>query len=165
VVEDRRGTALFGLLLCCSTNGDPYRSWQAGHHRDGHNAILDGDAESTRDPGSAGADDLVRRSISFHVQERQYSAQILKKRASAQMLITCPGPTACFRKQGLEVIPAACGYRSYGNGLHSLVQLLPNWEPIGWNEDTLHEYLGLDWYWSRGWISKRIFVTFETQTL
>ena len=55
-----------------------------------------------------------------------------------------------FRKQGLEVVPAACGYRAYGSNLYT--QFFPNWEPIAWNEDSLHEFIGLGWYWAHGWI-------------
>jgi hypothetical protein len=56
-----------------------------------------------------------------------------------------------FQKQGLEVVPAACGYRAYGSRLGAH-EFLPNWEPIAWNEDSLHEFIGLVWYWTHGWI-------------
>jgi len=96
------------------------------------------------------------RSHSTH-ENALYSAQILKKKGISRIVLVTDAyhmvrAYRSFRKQGIEVIPAACGYRSYGNSLHSLVQFLPNWEAIGWNEDTLHEYLGLAWYWSHGWI-------------
>ena len=86
-----------------------------------------------------------------------YSAQILKNKGISRIVLVTDAyhmyrAYRSFRKQGLEVIPAACGYRSYGSSLHSVVQFLPNWEPIGWNEDSLHEYVGLAWYWLQGWI-------------
>jgi uncharacterized SAM-binding protein YcdF (DUF218 family) len=54
-----------------------------------------------------------------------------------------------FRKMGLEVVPAACGFRSTeefqpGN-------LLLGWEPVSWHEDLLHEIVGMLWYRLRGW--------------
>lgn len=56
----------------------------------------------------------------------------------------------CFRKQGLEVVPAACGFRAVME-LDAL-EYIPGWEPISWNEQTLHELIGLAWYKLRGWI-------------
>ena len=43
------------------------------------------------------------------------------------------------------------GYRAYGNNVYTH-EFLPNWEPIAWNEDCLHELAGLLWYWVHGWI-------------
>jgi len=57
---------------------------------------------------------------------------------------------ACFRKQSFIVIPAACGYRTYHD--FQLSDLLPGWEPIAWNEDAVHESIGLVWYRLHGWI-------------
>jgi hypothetical protein len=56
----------------------------------------------------------------------------------------------CFRKEGIDVVPAACAYRSFSK-LHGM-DLLPSWEAISWNEDILHESLGLLWYRIRSWI-------------
>jgi uncharacterized SAM-binding protein YcdF (DUF218 family) len=86
-----------------------------------------------------------------------YSAQLLKNEGISRIVLVTDAyhmdrAYRCFRKQGLEVIPAARGYRSYGSSLHRLVQFLPNWEPIGWNEDSPHEYVGLAWYWLHDWI-------------
>jgi uncharacterized SAM-binding protein YcdF (DUF218 family) len=55
----------------------------------------------------------------------------------------------CFRKQGLEVLPAPCGFRTLDLGLDDF---LPGWKPIFQNERTLHEAIGLLWYRMRGWI-------------
>lgn len=54
-----------------------------------------------------------------------------------------------FRKQGLEVIPAPCSFRTFQ---FNVGQFLPNWNPIAYNEVALHEYVGLLAYWIRGWI-------------
>jgi uncharacterized SAM-binding protein YcdF (DUF218 family) len=56
---------------------------------------------------------------------------------------------ACFRKQGITVVPAASGYREWGPLSE---ELIPSWKAIQRNEVTLHETLGLAWYWLRGWI-------------
>jgi uncharacterized SAM-binding protein YcdF (DUF218 family) len=85
-----------------------------------------------------------------------YSAQFLKKKGIHKIVLVTEAyhmlrAEKSFSKQGLEVVPAACGYRAYGNSLR-LFELLPNWEPISWNEDSFHEILGLIWYWLHGWI-------------
>jgi uncharacterized SAM-binding protein YcdF (DUF218 family) len=85
-----------------------------------------------------------------------FSANILQKKGIHKIVLVTEAyhmlrAEKSFRKQGLIVVPAACGYRAYGNTLQGR-ELLPNWEPIAWNEDFLHETLGLFWYWIHGWI-------------
>lgn len=53
----------------------------------------------------------------------------------------------CFRKQGLEVIPAPCCFRSDPDDGPAV---LPSYRAIAWNEDSLHELLGILWYKIRG---------------
>ena len=52
-----------------------------------------------------------------------------------------------FRKQGLEVVPAPCGFRASEVRSHDI---LPSWEAISWNEDSMHEAIALFWYWANG---------------
>jgi uncharacterized SAM-binding protein YcdF (DUF218 family) len=85
-----------------------------------------------------------------------YSARFLKKKGIHKIVLVTEAyhmlrAEKSFRKQGLEVVPAACGYRAYGTGLR-FFELFPNWEPISWNEDSSHEILGLLWYRIHGWI-------------
>lgn len=56
---------------------------------------------------------------------------------------------ACFRKQGIVVVPAPCAFRELGPWFE---ELIPSWKAIKGNEATLHEIAGLAWYWLRGWI-------------
>jgi uncharacterized SAM-binding protein YcdF (DUF218 family) len=51
----------------------------------------------------------------------------------------------CFRKQGIEITPAPCAYRSR-TFRHGWSALLPDPDAILHNEDILHEWLGLAWY-------------------
>jgi len=60
-----------------------------------------------------------------------------------------PRAAACFRKQGIAVIPTPSSFVQIG--LES-DDLLPGWRAIRDNENTLHEGVGLLWYWLRGWI-------------
>ena len=55
----------------------------------------------------------------------------------------------CFRKEGLTVIPYPISFRAIGPLLD---ELIPNSKTIARNERTLHETLGLAWYWLHGWI-------------
>jgi uncharacterized SAM-binding protein YcdF (DUF218 family) len=56
---------------------------------------------------------------------------------------------ACFRKQGIDVVPAPCAFRDFGA---LSTELLPGWKAVRENEETLHETLGLAWYWAHRWI-------------
>ncbi len=49
----------------------------------------------------------------------------------------------CFRKQGLEVIPAPCAFNDLPRSANSW---LPGPEGVFANEQTLHEFVGLGWY-------------------
>jgi uncharacterized SAM-binding protein YcdF (DUF218 family) len=56
---------------------------------------------------------------------------------------------ACFRKQGLEVVPAPCGFRSQMHPIE-LADFLPSGTAIKHNEEVLHEWMGSLWYLARG---------------
>jgi uncharacterized SAM-binding protein YcdF (DUF218 family) len=84
-----------------------------------------------------------------------FGAELLRQKGIHKIVLVTeayhmPRAAGCFRKVGIAVVPAACGYRSY-HTLH-IEELLPGWEPIAWNEDALHEGVGLAWYWIRGWM-------------
>jgi hypothetical protein len=55
----------------------------------------------------------------------------------------------CFRKQGIEAIPAACNHQAIfpPNGA---IDLIPGLRSASNCEAALHEWLGLVWYWVRG---------------
>jgi uncharacterized SAM-binding protein YcdF (DUF218 family) len=84
-----------------------------------------------------------------------FAARLLREKGIRRIVLVTeayhmPRAVRCFREQSLEVIPAACGYRTF-HRFH-LGDLLPGWEPIGWNEDVIHEAVGLGWYRLKGWI-------------
>lgn len=88
-------------------------------------------------------------------EDAAFSAELLRQKGITRIVLVTDAyhmwrAELSFRKQGLKVIPAACGYRSVF-GVH-LADLLPAWEPIGFNEDLLHETLGLIWYKMHGWV-------------
>jgi len=59
--------------------------------------------------------------------------------------------TRCFSRLGFEVTPAPCNFDL--TTLHlSASDLLPSSEAAGANDEAAHEWMGLLWYWLRGWI-------------
>ena len=89
-------------------------------------------------------------------QEAVYSAEVLRSKGIDKIVLVTDAyhmlrAEKSFRKRGLEVVAAPCGYRAYGSSLY-IHKLLPDWEPIAWNEDFFHECVGLLWYRIHGWI-------------
>jgi uncharacterized SAM-binding protein YcdF (DUF218 family) len=56
---------------------------------------------------------------------------------------------ACFRKQGLEVIPAPCHFQA-GILEGSVRDYCPNPNAVAACHDAFHEWLGTTWYWLLG---------------
>ena len=83
-----------------------------------------------------------------------YGARILRSHGVKRIALVVEGQSmpraaACFRKEGIDVIPAPSESRTWGPPGE---ELLPSWRAIRRNEITLHEVAGLVWYWLRGWI-------------
>ena len=81
------------------------------------------------------------------------SARLLKQKGIHKIILVTEAyhmrrSEACFRHQGVDVVPAACGFRIFSNT--AIQSYIPTWEAIAWNEDTLHEAIGLCWYKLRG---------------
>jgi uncharacterized SAM-binding protein YcdF (DUF218 family) len=97
---------------------------------------------------------LETRSRSTH-ENAVFGAEILKGKGLYKIVLVTDAyhmarAEACFRKEGITVVPAACAYRTFSD--FHVADLLPGWEPISWNEDVLHESVGLLWYRLRAWI-------------
>lgn len=83
-----------------------------------------------------------------------YSARLLREKGVRRVVLVTEGyhmrrSAACFRKQGLEVVPAPVANetsrRREGFGM-----VMPSTAAIASNENVLHEWGGLAWYWIRG---------------
>lgn len=83
-----------------------------------------------------------------------YGAEVLRSHGVARIVLVVEAQSmvraaACFRKQGIAVVPAPSDFRQWGP-LSDEVFL--NWTAVRRNEITLHETLGLVWYRLHGWI-------------
>jgi uncharacterized SAM-binding protein YcdF (DUF218 family) len=93
------------------------------------------------------------RSGSTH-ENAVFGAEILRQHGIGSIALVVeaqamPRAEACFRKQGIIVVAAPCEFRQLEA---SLEDFMPGWQSIKRNEDTLHEAVGLVWYWLHGWI-------------
>ena len=82
-----------------------------------------------------------------------YGAQILKKNGVRKIALVVDirsmlRAEACFRKQGIEVVPAS----QFENERLWSDELMPCAKVIARSELNLHETLGFVWYRLRGWI-------------
>jgi len=55
----------------------------------------------------------------------------------------------CFRRQGLEVVPAACHHQSTSYTF-AAQDLIPSARSLQSGEQVWHEWFGLLWYWIQG---------------
>ncbi len=81
------------------------------------------------------------------------SAAILRRHGISRVALVVDATSmaraaACFRKLGIEVAPAPSSFRRLGSSWRD--DLLPGWDAIRENEDTLHEAVGLIYYRIRG---------------
>jgi uncharacterized SAM-binding protein YcdF (DUF218 family) len=93
------------------------------------------------------------KSRSTH-ENAEYTADLLRTKGITRVALVTeayhmPRAESCFRKVGLQVVPAPCGFFH----LHLDWQhFAPGWRAIERNELVLHEFVGLAWYRMRGWI-------------
>jgi uncharacterized SAM-binding protein YcdF (DUF218 family) len=93
------------------------------------------------------------RSRSTH-ENAAFGAEILRKHGIGTVALVVEAQSmlraaASLRKQGILVVPAPCEFREIESPLE---ELIPSWKAVSRNERTLHEAVGLAWYWLRGWI-------------
>jgi uncharacterized SAM-binding protein YcdF (DUF218 family) len=96
-----------------------------------------------------------RRSLDTH-ENAVHSAEVLRARGVRRIVLVTHAShmlraERCFRAQGLEVAPAPCEFHRPPGELR-LADLLPGHAALAANEAVFHEWLGLAWYWARGWI-------------
>lgn len=93
------------------------------------------------------------RSTSTH-ENAVYGSEVLHKHGVSRVALiveasSMPRAAASFRKAGITVVPAPIRFTRLNLELSDVV---PNWQAIALNGETLHELVGLFWYRLRGWI-------------
>ena len=84
-------------------------------------------------------------------ENAKFGAEILRSHQIKRVALvvdgrSMPRAAAVLEKQGIRVVPAPSRLRQWDG----VKELLPGWQAIRGNEDTLHEALGLLWYRLRG---------------
>jgi uncharacterized SAM-binding protein YcdF (DUF218 family) len=87
-------------------------------------------------------------------ENAEYSATIVRSKGIHTVVLVTDAKSMlraemCFRKEGISVVPYPVGL---GRWKFDFSELIPNWEAIRSNSDTLHELSGLLWYRWHGWI-------------
>jgi uncharacterized SAM-binding protein YcdF (DUF218 family) len=103
-------------------------------------------------------DDMIwpeRRSTRTY-ENAKYAAEILRAKGIDRVALVTDGyhmlrGDLCFRKQGIDVVPAPCSFRTSPFPL-TVSQFLPGSTAIRQNEETLHEWIGIIWYRTKGWL-------------
>jgi uncharacterized SAM-binding protein YcdF (DUF218 family) len=100
-------------------------------------------------------DDLIVESSSRTTYENAVdSARLLNDQDIHRVVLVTDAAhlrraVACFRKQGLDVVPCGCHYRALGrNG--GPADYLPDPSAAAGVEDAAHEWFGLAFYWLTG---------------
>ncbi len=93
------------------------------------------------------------RSRSTH-ENAVYGSEILREHGISNVVLvveasSMPRAAASFEKMGIHVVPAAIRFARLDG---RTTDVLPQWNAIARNGETLHEALGLLWYRLRGWI-------------
>ncbi len=104
------------------------------------------------DPGAVLLEERSRNTY----ENALYTGQLLRERDLSRVLLVTsafhmPRSVACFRRQGLEVIPAATDVQVVPRRF-SLLQILPGMEPLEFSTAAIKEWVGMGVYWLRGWI-------------
>ena len=101
--------------------------------------------------------DLVREEASRNTHENAVEcARLLKEKGIGRVVLVVDAvdmrrAAACLRREGIVVFPAPCHFRATGFP-SSVGALLPGPHAAEQVERVWHEWLGLAWYWGRGWV-------------
>jgi uncharacterized SAM-binding protein YcdF (DUF218 family) len=101
--------------------------------------------------------DLLVENRSHNTHENALeSAKILREKDLRRIILVTDAKhmvraLRCFRKTGLDVIPAPCNYASK-NFQNRWEDFVPSPTGAAKFQEAFHEWLGLVYYWARGWI-------------
>jgi uncharacterized SAM-binding protein YcdF (DUF218 family) len=104
--------------------------------------------------GVKGSDVLVEDESQTTYENATGSRKLLEARGVRQVVLVTDAAhmfraERCFRKQGLDVVPAPCNYRA--TSFHWAVgDFVPNPDAAGHSGEAFHEWGGALWYWCTG---------------
>ena len=84
-------------------------------------------------------------------ENARHSARLLEQQGIQRVILVThawhmPRAVACFRAQGLEVVPAPTGYLTLSHSARGALAWVPNAEHLFLTRNLLHEWLGRLWY-------------------
>jgi uncharacterized SAM-binding protein YcdF (DUF218 family) len=93
------------------------------------------------------------RSRSTH-ENAVYGSEVLRRHGVSRIGLiveanSMPRAAASFRKAGMTVVPVPIRFTQLNLEFNDV---LPTWQAIALNGESIHELVGLLWYWIRGWI-------------
>ncbi|HYP14866.1 MAG TPA: YdcF family protein, partial [Bryobacteraceae bacterium] len=121
---------------------------------DGQAVMADVMKTALEGAGVPASDIWVERRSQSTYQNAVYSAELLKQKGIRRVVLVTEAyhmrrAEASFRKAGLEVSPAPCNFRSVGFQWE-LGDLLFQARAADYNDEALHEWIGLVSYWLQG---------------
>jgi uncharacterized SAM-binding protein YcdF (DUF218 family) len=104
--------------------------------------------------GVSPADVIVEEQSQSTHENAVACARILKERNLREVVLVMDAvdmarASRCFRKQGVEAVPAPCHYRAATRLRMAPELLLPNPGAVQACQRVAHEWLGMVWYWMR----------------
>lgn len=101
---------------------------------------------------------IENRSTSTH-ENALFGAELLRSQGVQTVALVTDAlhmtrARRCFEVQGIEVIPRGARHRA-GSVVFKPDAFIPALTRIGAVDETLHEYLGIVWYWMRGYFDQQ----------
>jgi uncharacterized SAM-binding protein YcdF (DUF218 family) len=106
------------------------------------------------DCGVAAEDLAIENNSSTTYENALFTSELLSQQPGQRVFLVTSAShmwrgQRCFRRQGLEVIPAPCEFHAQ-HLKRSITSVMPSSGGMQGVNDAAHEWLGLAWYWLRG---------------
>lgn len=146
----------FSTFLRCQHAAWLYRNWKAvpvvasGGVGSSGLVIADVMRRTLLEAGVPDSMIWAERTSRSTYENAAFTARILQAKRIRRIALVTEGyhmlrSDLCFRKQGIDVVPAGCAYR-YLQFTGQWKEFFPSAQMMGFNEESLHEWAGLGWY-------------------
>jgi uncharacterized SAM-binding protein YcdF (DUF218 family) len=105
-----------------------------------------------------GSEHVVLETESRNTHENAlYTGQLLQERNISKVLLVTsarhmPRALACFREQGMQPFPAPADYLTEPRASSTMLDYLPDARHLYYTTLALKEYMGIVYYYLRGWV-------------